>query len=282
MQGYSYGGNARQMHHTEHDTELLAVRADLREADHHLRECAACREKLEFVLRLHAGFVEASAAPPDPRIADRLERGLSPGDIRLTPYHPAVEVRMAREHRHIPLLAARGDAEPVAPTTTAAVFASEADGVLLRVIAEPAPGVFRLFLLADDPKKQALNLIGLVTPSGYHALTATDRTGSAVLETRETLDWTRVSVLLSLPVMEFPVDAPLSPGDRTGPAGSLMRVEENGDTLRIRFGSAGAPTPRRALFLHGTGTAELLESVGGGFLLARSTAAGVTGVRLFA
>lgn len=270
------------MHHTEHDIELLAVRVDLREADPHLRECAACREKLEFVLRLHAGFVEASAVPPDPRIADRLDGGPKPGEIRLTPYHPVVEVRIAREHHYIPLLAARGEPGPGAPPETAAVFASEADGVLLRVIAEPTPGVFRLYLLADDPKKQALNLIGLVTPTGYHAVTATDLAGAAVLETREHLDWNRVSVLLSLPVMEFVLEAPLAPGERTEASGAGMLVEDNGDTLRIRFRSAATPAFRRALVLHRTGAAELLESVGGSFLLARSSAATATAVRLFA
>jgi hypothetical protein len=270
------------MHHTEYDIELLAVRADLREADPHLRECAACREKLEFILRLHAGFVEASAAPPDPRIADRLAGNPKPGEIRLTPYHPPVEVRMTREHHHIPLLAARSDPDPGAPPETAAVFASEADGVLLRVVAEPAPGVFRLFLLADDPKKQALNLIGLVTPSGYHTVTATDVTGAAVLESREHLDWNRISVLLSLPVTEFALDAPLVPGEQTDPAGTGMLVEANGTTLRIRFRSAAVPAFRRALVLHRTGMAELLESVGGSFLLSTSSAATATAVRLFA
>jgi hypothetical protein len=269
------------MHHDEHHIALLAAREDLLAADAHVRECAACRERVEFLRELTVRFAHESERPPDPRIAAAVHSAGELREIPLVPFRHRPEVREERERYHITLLAAQEPRNTERTPEAEAVFASEAEATLVRIVGREEPGIYRVYVLASDPEKQRRVLCGFVTASGEHVLVATDDRGAARCESRAPIDWRDASAVLYLPIAEFSTPGGLAPGAPMRSGSAMLTIEPAEDHLLLRCGIDNGPTPRRALLTFADGCAKIVEAVAGFIALAPSHAAAIRSIRLF-
>lgn len=268
------------MHYREEEITLLVTRADLAEQDEHLKGCPICRARFDFLQQVHGAFVRESANPPDPRIVAAVGADTTPHEIHLRLFSPAAELTGFGEDNQIVLLAAQDNYRGEETRVAVAVFASETDGTILRVV-EEGDGIYQLFLLADDEQKRNLVLLGIVTPAGDRALLATDEHGTASCRTREKIAWAEASVVLYLPLAAFDLNGRCSDGTRLTANDVRLEVEVKEEFTHLHVESAGASVPRRVLLVYADSGAETVELTAGSVQVPGNRADTLIAIRVF-
>lgn len=192
------------LHADEHTLELLILDPERFPAPDraailaHLGDCPGCRAVHDDLVALHAALREGHEEASAPPLAAMQRIFAHAPVIRLTPYHPQLQVPGGGSYSGI--LAA------MAPETTSregfetvATYASAVDHILLRVRQDAEGRRVKLYYHADDPMCQ---LGPVVTLPALDADAVIDDQGRAEfqIETPRTpREWSRLEALVAFP-----------------------------------------------------------------------------------
>jgi hypothetical protein len=192
-------------HADEHTLELLVLEPDRFQASDraailaHLGECPGCRAVHEDLMAVYAEL-RKEPGRPDAQLAVMMRRIFTPAPvIRLTPYHPHLQVPAGGSYS--------GILDAMAPETmsregfeTVATFASPVDHILLRVRQDASTRQVKLYYHADDPLCQ---LGPVVTLPALDADAVIDDHGRAEFQIeapRSPRAWSQLEALVAFPV----------------------------------------------------------------------------------
>jgi len=255
------------MHHLdEHTLEMFVLLPDrfapeqLAEIRAHLHACPGCRAVEAGLRQFHAALREGEGV--DPALVRRMMDEILPAPrvIRLHQYRARPDARIVGAKHTTVLAAMSPKPQPHTLHGTVATLASETNQTLVRIRREGREHAYRLYVLADDPRKRDSVLVTL-PPLGEFV---TDTNGQVAFEleaANEPIDWGEVEGLLKLPLAmfsflidELPLDYAFLRSDEEGKAGYTVTVEAKDSRLYLDVrGEAGAGVPSVALIRSAAG-----------------------------
>lgn len=227
-------------HYTDDELDHMA-----REKEHamygglrgHLRVCAACREKLSFLIDFYAMVGEELRKAPYPHIAEIITPVPSLArSFQLHHFRPSPDLASLGIREPSMLLAAQTVSETISAYVTVATYTSERDRALVRITKKAGSDEYQLNLVTpgDQPAGRALVSLAGTPKSIPPILTGED--GSSAFALDGEVAWESLTVLASLPIARVPVQTPLTDGlelaDRN--VSLLFSVLESGLRLTVR------------------------------------------------
>lgn len=266
------------MHHSdEHTLEMYVLEPDrfapeqLAELRSHLQQCSGCRAVEEGLRQFHEELRRAPGSSPDavPRMMEAILP--TPRVIRLHPYHAKPHAGALNSSYTTVLAAMTVKSHAPQLNETVATLASEPEQTLVRIRREGREHSYRMYVLADDPRKRDCVVVSLPAVGEF----VTDQNGQVSFEigaSDEPVDWGQVEGFLKLPVAVFSfhaADLPLAHAIRhnagKGTEEYVVELDVDDGRLCIRVrGGEGSNIPTTALLkmasgisvatlVHGTG-----------------------------
>jgi hypothetical protein len=201
------------MRHTEE--QLLEAYAQQREnlpgdirqlVEAHLAVCAACQSIAEF---LRAFYADLRESPPE--VAPQMQALVDalfplPHIIPLQPFQPKLDT-ISFGDGYTTVLAAMSPATP-RRFKTVATFAAEPQNTLVRITHDNVTDVFKLYVLADDPRKREWAIVSFPQLAADFV---TDDKGQVAFQLSAHArpeNWAALEAVLRLPIVEthLPLD----------------------------------------------------------------------------
>ncbi|MDZ7291440.1 MAG: hypothetical protein ONB44_07640 [candidate division KSB1 bacterium] len=167
----------------------------------HLASCAACSAITDF---LHSFYADLDNTPDEvsPRMEALIEMpSTSPFIIPLRPFQSQPEA-VAFADGYTTVLAAMSPATPRQRFQTVATFAAERHRTLVRILHDSATNNFKLYLLADDPRKREGAIVSFPKLAADFVTDERGRVAFQLPGHEQPQNWTTLEAELRLPVAE--------------------------------------------------------------------------------
>jgi hypothetical protein len=166
----------------------------------HLTACAACRSIAEFLLAFYVDLRESprEAAPQVQRLVEALFP--FPYVISLQPFQPKLEA-ISFGDGYTTVLAAMSPSLP-RRFQTVATFAAEPQNTLVRITHDNVTDVFKLYVLADDPRKREWAIVSFPQLAVDFVTDDKGRVAFQLSAQARPENWAALEAILRLPVAE--------------------------------------------------------------------------------
>jgi hypothetical protein len=269
-------------HLSEERLEQLTSDTPSRREEAHLEGCKACRRKLMFLKRFQANFSMETRQPVSP-VATRFVRSRRPNTIiELHRFEAEPERESLVPGSRTVILAAYGETNgKTAPKSKSMVYASEIDGVMIRILPAAQKQLKECYVLSEDRSKRQHVLL-TVGEEGRTILTiATDANGIAAFEEKEPVNWDQCVLALHLPVRSITFEGSFLTDQSGHKRGQGFDFVQHEAEVTCRLTSEHAETIRYAGVILRNGNLHLKNVVGGEFSFSNQEAGQTAELRLF-